>query len=244
MPVLLGNRVLDALPAPELALMRPHLERVTLKTHDIVYALGETLDRVYFPSGAVLSVLTVMNDGASVEIGTFGREGLSGAQLTLGGDRAPSQMICQVPGDAHWMPTDAFMAHFGSAEIFRRIVQRYTEALFNFMGQSIACNRLHTTSERCARWLLLTHDRLIGDKFELTQEFLAIMLGVHRPSVSVASGALQEAGFITYTRGCVTIRNRQGLESASCECYRINADEFERALITGPKDSKTASGAN
>lgn len=197
---------------------------------DVLYPVDEPLRHVYFPEGAVLSVLTIMQSGAAVEIGTFGLEGLSGAQLILGGNRAPSKMICQVPGAALCMPVDRFLTHLKTARTFQRIVRRYTEALFNFMGQSIACNRLHTVDERCARWLLMTHDRVDSDEFDLTQEFLAIMLGVHRPGVSIAAGSLQEAGFIRYSRGHVQIRNRQGLETAACECYQISADQFTRSL--------------
>jgi len=210
--------------------MRTALEFVALAAHDVVYPAGEAIDAIYFPITAVLSVLTVMRDGAAVEIGTFGCEGLSGAQVALGGERSASQVICQVPGDAYRMPVAAFLAHFETAPTFRRLVRRYAEALFNFMGQSIACNRLHPVNERCARWLLLTHDRVAGDVFELTQEFLAIMLGVQRPVVNVAARALQDAGHIRYHRGRVEIRDRAGLERAACECYRINADEFARVV--------------
>lgn len=211
----------------EAAALRPQLKSVTLKVRDCIYPAGERYTSVYFPAGAVLSILTVMHDGAAVEIGTTGREGFSGAPLVLGAERAASQTICQIAGDAFCMPADAFLRHLETASAFRRIVRKYTEALFNFMGQSIACNRLHTVNERCARWLLLTRDRVGADQFDLTQEFLAIMLGVHRPGVSIAAGALQEAGFIRYRRGHVEIRDPEGLESAACECYRITAQQFE-----------------
>jgi len=226
----LGNRIFDALPDSESASMRPALEAVTLDAYDIVYSAGAAIDAVYFPTTAVLSVLTVMRDGGAVEIGTFGCEGLSAAAVVLGGERSPSQVICQVPGDAYRMPVATFVAHLESAPVFRRLVRRYAEALFNFMGQSIACNRLHPVHERCARWLLLTHDRVNGDTFALTQEFLAIMLGVQRPVVNLAARALQNAGYIRYHRGRVEIRDRAGLERAACECYRINADEFVRVV--------------
>ncbi len=226
----LGNRILDALPASESASLLPTLEHVSLKAYDIVYEAGERLAAVYFPTTAVLSVLTVMRDGDAVEIGTFGREGLSGAQLVLGGETTPSRLICQVPGDAYRMSVASFLHAFETGATLHRLATRYTEALFNFMGQSIACNRLHGVNERCARWLLLTYDRVDGDEFELTQEFLAIMLGVQRPVVSLAAAALQHAGFIRYRRGHVQVRDRAGLESAACECYGINAREFARIL--------------
>ncbi len=234
-PTAFGNAILDALPDGEAAALRRDLNRVTLEVRDVLYEARQPLTEVFFPIGAVLSVLTVMRDGTAVEIGTFGREGLSGAQLVLGGEYAPSRMICQVRGDSMRLPVDAFTVHFASAPVFRRIVLRYTEALFNFMGQSIACNRLHTVDERCARWLLLTHDRVSADEFALTQEFLAIMLGVSRPGVTLAAGALQEAGCIRYSRGHVVIVDRERLESAACECYAINAREFARALSTAQR---------
>ena len=203
---------------------------MTLALRDVVYDPDRTIVQIYFPTTAVLSVLTIMQDGGAVEIGTFGREGLSGSQVTFGASRPPSKTICQVRGNAHVLPVDIFLALFDSAPTFRRIVQRYTEALFNFMGQSIACNRLHTVNERCARWLLLTHDRVARDAFDLTQEFLAIMLGVRRPGVSIAAATLQAAGFIRYSRGHVEIIDREGLESAACECYKINALGFDRSV--------------
>ncbi len=226
-----GNLILDALPEAEAEDLRPHLKRAALAVPAVLYEAKARIADVYFPAGAVLSVLTVMRDGTAVEIGTFGREGISGAQLILGGTHAPSKMICQVRGNVLSLPVEVFLTNFASAPTFRRIVLRYTEALFNFMGQSIACNRLHTVNERCARWLLLTHDRILGGgEFDLTQEFLSIMLGVSRPGVSIAAGALQEAGLIRYSRGHVEIRDRQGLEAASCECYAINAREFARSF--------------
>lgn len=223
-----------------MASIRPHLTQVSLEIRDVVYLAGERIAHVYFPTGSVLSVLTIMSDGSAVEIGTFGNEGVSGSQIILGGDRPPSQTICQVAGDAYVMPVAAFHLHFETASTFRALMRSYTQALFNFMGQSIACNRLHSINERCARWLLLTHDRVGRDAFDLTQEFLAIMLGVHRPSVSAAAAALQEAGFIRYHRGHLEIRDRAGLESASCECYAISAEEFRLALSGSRREDASA----
>ena len=225
-----GNRIIDYLPDAEFAAIRPALEAVSLELGDVIYAAGEKITKIYFPTGSVLSALTVMSNGAAVEIGTFGFEGLTGAQLLLSGDSAPSQIICQIAGNAQRMRADVFLELIGQAPMLRRLVYRYTEALFNFMGQSIACNRLHTLEERCARWLLLTHDRVHQDSFGLKQDFLALMLGVQRPSVSLAASTLQKAGFIRYSRGHVEISDRAGLESASCECYQVNAREFHAAL--------------
>jgi CRP-like cAMP-binding protein len=227
------NRVLGALPEMELAAVKPHLRPVALQAGEILYRPNEAVTRVYFPINAVLSLLALMQDGTTVEIGTLGREGLSGAPLLLGGKSSPSQLICQIAGQAFFIDVDAFLKQIRTAATLRRLAEAYALALFNFMAQCAACNRLHTVTERCARWLLLTHDRVDGDSFFLTQEFLAAMLGVHRPSVSVAAGTLQQAGFIRYKRGRVEIRDREGLESASCECYWVSARAFADVLTCG-----------
>lgn len=222
--------MLDAIPASEFEALSPCLAGSSLASGEIVCRPGERIARIYFPTSCVLSVVTVMQNGDAVEIGTYGREGMSGAPVVLGSTSAPSQMLCQVPGETLSLTVEDFSRVVATAPVLASLVRRYTSALFNFMGQSVACNRLHETAERCARWLALTHDRVPADEFSLTQEFLAMMLGVHRPSVSLAAGALQNAGFIKYTRGRVTVIDRKGLEDVACECYLIGATEFERAL--------------
>ncbi len=217
-----GNRVLDALPTSELAALTPHLRDITLKSGEVLHNPGEALAHIYFPSSCVLSIILLMHDGSGVEIGTTGCEGLTGSvAIMLGTLKAPSQTICQVPGAAKCLPLDVFQEATRNGSLLHSLTQEYARASVTLMGQSIACNRLHTLTERCARWLLLTHDRVRADQFSLTQEFLAMMLGVHRPAVSIAAGALQEAGFIRYRRGQLTVVDREGLESASCECYRV-----------------------
>jgi len=210
------------LPQLELAALRPHMRDVSLKSGEVLYNPSETLSHIYFPLSCVLSVIALMQDGSGVEIGTTGREGLSGSvALMLGTLKAPSQTICQVPGDAKCVPLEVFQAAIQNGSQLHSLTQNYARSSVALMGQSIACNRLHTLTERCARWLLLTHDRVGADQFSLTQEFLAMMLGVHRPAVSIAAGALQQAGFIRYRRGHLSVVDREGLESASCECYRV-----------------------
>jgi CRP-like cAMP-binding protein len=223
--------MLDVLPAPEFETIFPRTGAVALASGEVLNRPGERIARIYFPTTCVLSVVTVMQNGDAVEIGTYGREGMSGAPAILGSADTPSQMLCQVPGDALALSIEDFTAALATCPVLEGLVRRYTLALFNFMGQSVACNRLHETAERCARWLSLTRDRVATDDFSLTQEFLAIMLGVHRPSVSVAAAALQSAGFIKYTRGRVTVLDRAGLADVACECYRVGAVEFERALM-------------
>ncbi|HEX5274274.1 MAG TPA: Crp/Fnr family transcriptional regulator [Candidatus Rubrimentiphilum sp.] len=210
------------MPQAELSALLPHLRDITLKSGEVLYNPGETLSHIYFPSTCVLSVILLTHDGSGVEIGTTGCEGLTGSvSIMLGTLVAPSQTICQVPGAAKCLPLDAFQEAIQNGSQLHGLTQNYARASVTLMGQSIACNRLHTLTERCARWLLLTHDRVRADDFCLTQEFLAMMLGVHRPAVSIAAGALQQAGFIRYRRGRLTVVDREGLESASCECYRV-----------------------
>ncbi len=171
-----------------------------------------------------------MQSGAAVEVGTIGREGFFGLELMLGATQWTETTLCQVEGDSLRMSASAFQGAITADTGLRRIAQRYLMAYLALVSQSVACNRLHNIEERFARWVLMTHDRVDGDEFFLTQEFIADMLGVHRPSVSLVAGAFQQAGFIKYSRGAMTIVNREGLEAASCECYRASTDQFARLL--------------
>jgi CRP-like cAMP-binding protein len=227
------NRLLASLPGGDREQLRPLLEPVRLDFKQVLYAPNEPIAHVYFPLDAVVSLLTVMEDGASVEIGTVGNEGMVGLPVFLGADSLPSQAFSQVPGDALRMEAPVFREAAERLPALRRAMHRYTQALFNQVAQSAACNRLHSLEERCARWLLMTHDRVGTDRFQLTQEFLAQMLGTRRPSVSVAAGMLQQAGFIRYSRGRITVADREGLEGASCECYEVIRQEFDRLLGPG-----------
>ena len=232
-----GNRILDALPAHELHALEQYLRKVDLGTGEVIYNPHENLSHVYFPVSCVLSEITLMQDGAGVEIGTIGREGFSGGlAILLGSERAHSQNICQVPGSAMCMPLEEFRRAISNSGELYSLAQRYARSSVALMGQSIACNRLHTLSERCARWLLLTHDRVGSDQFLMTQEFLATMLGVHRPAVSIAAGTLQQAGFIHYQRGRLNIVDREGLESASCECYEVANGQINGEVPSGSPD--------
>ena len=198
-----------------------------------IYREHEPLDAVYFPERGVISMVNTMTDGTTIEVGTVGREGVAGLGVFLGVDRVVGHTFAQVPGES-W--------RIGSAD-FRTLVRelgalstrmgRYTQALFTQVAQSAACNRAHPVEQRCARWLLMTHDRVDGDEFPLTQEFLAQMLGVRRAGVSEAASGLQQQGCITYTRGVIAILDRPRLERASCECYGVVRREFERLLTPG-----------
>ncbi len=189
--------------------MQPVLDVVDMPTENVLYPGGaeEDLEYVYFPIDSVTSMLTLMVDGNAVEAGTVGREGMCGAQSAFGSARILERWISQVPGTGVRIRVADFRAQFASNPTLRVVVQRWLHAYMSFLAQSTACNRLHVLVERCARWLLLTHDRVGRDDFPLTQEFLALMLGVRRPGVSVAASTLQNAGFITYSRGHVRIAN-------------------------------------
>ena len=170
-------------------------------------------------------MVNVMDDG-TVEVGTIGFEGFAGVPILLRADSGPTRALVQVEGQAYRIPTDAFRAIVAANEGIQRVLLRYAMALFNQVAQSVACNRLHSLEERCARWLLITHDRVDGDRFKLTQEFLSYMLGVHRPAVTLVAGTLQAAGLIRYSRGNIVITNREGLENASCLCYKATRDDY------------------
>jgi CRP-like cAMP-binding protein len=224
------NRMLAVLSDDEYAALAPQLQRVECKVKQIVGERGQPVEYVYFPCGAVLSVLAYMQNGAAVEVGTVGSEGFYGVEVVAGAIHWSETTVCQVAGDALRMSAGDFReAIFGDTPL-RRITQRFLLAYLAMVSQSVACNRLHNIEERFARWVLMTHDRVSGDEFYLTQEFLADMLGVHRPSVSVVAGAFQQAGFIKYSRGHMSILDRAGLEDASCECYEIVNQQIKNML--------------
>jgi CRP-like cAMP-binding protein len=226
-----GNRLLDALPPQEYQRLLGDTTAVTFRIKDVLLTPGKAIDTVYFPRGAVISLLTTMDDGSSIEIATIGNEGFVGVPVFLGAQAMGARDLyqVQVPGLAVAMDAQVFLAA-ARRDALRGLVERYAQALFTQVTQQVACNGLHSVEERCSRWMLLTHDRVGSNDFPLTQEFLAQMLGVRRASVTVAAGALQHAGFISYQRGRVTIIDREGLEDASCECYRIIRGEFDRLL--------------
>jgi CRP-like cAMP-binding protein len=178
----------------------------------------------------VLSMVNEPNPGDIVEFATIGPEGFTGLPLLLGSDTMPSRVLVQIPGEGFRVTKADFLATVEAHQEFRTFLMRYTLALMSQIAQGTSCNRLHEVQERCARWLLQTHDRVDDDSFPLTQEFLAQMLGVHRPTVTVAAGMLQKAGLIDYTRGRIRVQDRRGLEAASCPCYRFITDEYARLV--------------
>ena len=224
------NRLLAALPRDEYAGLRPHLAAVYFTSSHTIYAPHAPLGYVYFPLTGCASVVVSMADGAMVEAGTIGREGLLGLPAFLGTDAGPLTTLAQVPGHFARLPVAPFRDAAAQGRVLHTLLLRFTQAHYVLAAQSAGCNRLHPVEERCARWLLLTHDRVGVDTFHLTHEFLGYMLGVARPSVTLAARMLQHAGLITYHRGIVTILDRPGLEATACECYALITAEFARLL--------------
>jgi CRP-like cAMP-binding protein len=213
------NLILLGLPACELTAAVKKLEFVELPTHFVLHEASEPLTRAYFINSGLASVLSVMTDGKSVEVGLAGKEGFIGLPLVVGFSTSPTQVIMQVAGSAYQMTAADFHETLLHAPALEKSLNRYAQTLGMQATYVAACNRLHEVDERLARWLLMSQDRLGGDVVPLTQEFLAHMLGTRRASVTVAAGILQKAGFITYNRGSVRIDDRSGLEGAVCECY-------------------------
>ncbi|HVC97452.1 MAG TPA: Crp/Fnr family transcriptional regulator [Pirellulales bacterium] len=228
--VLGQNRLLASLPRNEYRRLHPHLERVSLPLRDILYEANGPIPHVFFPLNGVVSLVIVMEGGFSLEVGTIGNEGMVGTPVFLGSDSSPTRAISQVPGEALRMETKVFEEEMKRGGPLYGLVQRYTQAMINQISQSTVCNHRHSVEKRMCRWLLMSHDRVGIDEFLLTQEFLAQMLGVRRPTVTAVAGILQKAGLISYHRGRLTVLDRKGLEGASCECYEVVAKELDRLL--------------
>ena len=228
-----GNRVLDALPPSRFEPLRAELDDRQVALREIIYTRGRPIEWVHFPLDAIISLVTELDDERTVELATVGREGIVGIPVLLQARYTSAHdAFAQVAGTSLRMRSKRFSALVEGDATLRRLLQRYTQALLSQLGQNLACNRFHGISARCARALLQTRDRVGKDRFALTQEFLALMLGARRGSVNAAARALQEAGLIHYTRGVITIRDRRGLEAASCGCYRVVADELDRLVPT------------
>jgi CRP-like cAMP-binding protein len=209
----------------------PHLEQVFLELGEVIYESGGRQSYIYFPTTAIISLLYLMENGSSAEMGVAGKEGLVGIALFMGGDTAPNRAVVQSAGVAFRMRTKVLQDEFARGGMFQRLLLRYTQALMTQMSQTAVCNRLHTIEQQLCRWLLLSHDRLETDELVMTQELIANMLGVRREGVTNAAGRLQEHGLISYVRGRITILDRGGLEAAVCECYRVVRDEYDRLLV-------------
>lgn len=214
------NQLLGAMSQEDTEQFFAGLCPVSLPMKQIIYEVGAPLENVYFIREGVVSILTKMINGESIEAGMIGSEGVVGLSAILGGDISGQQMVVQAPVTALRMTSVDCKAAFDESAAVRVVVLRYALRLFDISSQSAACNRLHSLKERCARWLLMMHDRLRSDEMPLTHEFLSIMLGVRRTRVTEAAGELQRAGLIRYGRGRVTVLDRPGLSATACECYR------------------------
>src|SRR5712691_5648929 len=232
-----SNRLLISLPQEDQERLGRLLEPVVLEYKRPLYDADERIEFVHFIESGVGSLICTMADGRAAEIGTVGNEGLAGLPVLLGDDRAPSSMYIQVPGRGLRMTARIFREQLEQSQPMRAAMLRYTHVFFNQVAQTAACAHFHSLEQRCCRWLLMTHDRVLpSDTVLLAHEFLAMMLGVRRAGVSVAAGVLQRAGLIRYHRGRVTILDRQGLEERACECYAVTKAEFDRLLgSAGPR---------
>jgi CRP-like cAMP-binding protein len=233
-----GNRLLALLDSDTRQRMLPALTLISYELGRVLYEPNRVITHIYFPLTAVTSVLSEMTDGTTVEVATVGREGMVGLPIFLGDETTFLRTIAQIPGTALSMGRIDFLNLVeDKTSGLRRILLRYTQALFSQLAQQSACNRSHNMEERCARWILMTQDRVGHDEFPLTQEFLAFMLGARRASVTLAAGILARAGLIQYTRGKIQVLDRGRLEEATCECYGIIQREYERLI--GKAERKT-----
>src|ERR1700683_2528694 len=215
------NEILLALPRTESDAVLPKLEFVRLKLQQLIHEAGETLKSVYFVNSGIFSILNVMPDGKSVEVGLVGKEGVSGTPVVAGFRTSHTRAVVQADATAFRIDVDVLRALLPKCPTLERQMNRYAQLLAVQVTQIAACNRLHEVNERLARWLLMTQDRVASEHLPLTQEFLAQMLGTRRSSVTVSAGTLQKAGLIAYTRGRVTIHDRSRLEEAACDCYAL-----------------------
>ena len=224
------NALLERLSESERRALFPSIELVEISPKEVVYAPRQALKYAYFPETCVMSKITVLEDGTEIEAATIGNEGMVGVPIILAAVDMPSKIVCQIGGTAWKVPAEELTQAMETNSEFSLVLRKYAQALFELLAQGTACNRLHTIEQRCARWLLSTHDRVEGDTFSLTHEFLATMLGVRRPGVSLVAKALQDNGLVSYKHGRMTITNRHGLEGISCECYAAVRDNYGRLI--------------
>jgi CRP-like cAMP-binding protein len=225
-----ANHLLAALPDPEWQRWLPQLESVDMPLGEVLYESGNTLSHVYFPTTSIVSLLYVMENGASAEIAVVGNEGIVGISLFMGGGSTPSRAVVQSAGRGLRLAAQMMKDEFDKNGLVLQLLLRYTQALITQMAQTAVCNRHHTLDEQLCRWLLLSLDRLQGNDLVMTQELIANMLGVRREGVTQAALSLQEAGLIRYARGRISVLDRTGLEKRTCECYAVVKREYERLL--------------
>lgn len=226
------NHLLAALPPADFDPLLPHLEPVVLRLGEMLYEPDRQLQHAYFPTSSIVSLLHVMESGASAESAGVGNEGVVGVSLFMGGETTTSSAVVQTAGHAYRLDRRRLKQEFDRAGLLQRLLLRYTQALMTQMAQTAACNRHHSVEQQLCRWLLLTQDRVAQRELVITQELIAGMLGVRREGVTEAAGHLQRAGFISYRRGHISVLDRSGLEARSCECYALVKSELARLLTT------------
>jgi CRP-like cAMP-binding protein len=224
------NQLLAALPPAEWQRWQPQLEAVEMPLGHVLYEPGSTLSHVYFPATAIISLLYVMQNGASAEIAVVGNEGIVGISLFMGGESTPSRAVVQSAGHGFRLPSQVIKEEFNDSGPVMHLLLRYTQALITQMAQTAVCNRHHSLDQQLCRWLLLSLDRLQGSELVMTQELIANMLGVRREGVTEGALKLQQSGLIRYARGRITVLDRPGLEKRTCECYAVVKKEYDRLL--------------
>jgi len=228
------NQLIAALPSAERERWLPQLEWVQMPLGEVLYESGSVLTHVYFPTTSIVSLLYVMENGASAEIAVVGNEGIVGISLFMGGGSTPSRAVVQSAGQGYRLDAQAMKEEFDRAGPVLHLLLRYTQALITQMAQTAVCNRHHSLDQQLCRWLLLSLDRLPGNQLVMTQELIANMLGVRREGVTEAALKLQKAELIRYSRGRITVLDRGGLERRTCECYAVVKREYDRLLPAGP----------
>ena len=223
------NYILNSLPEKDFERLLPDLESVKLAHGEVLYRSEQSIEYVYFPNDSMISVVATTPEGQCAEVGVVGREGMVGVDVLMGADSSLNETNVQLPDGAMRMKASVIRERFKEGGALQDSVLKFIRLLMLQISQTALCNRLHTVEERLARWLLLFHDRATSDELKLTQEFLGIMLGTNRATVTVAAIALQGGGYIKYVRGLITVLDREGLEHFSCDCYRTVKDEYDRA---------------
>jgi CRP-like cAMP-binding protein len=229
------NRLLELLDRESFERLRPHLEHVTFDYKMPLNEQDRPIEFVYFPVKGVASLVNTMEDGSAAEVGTIGNEGMVGLPIILGDSVAPNSVYVQVPGEGLRLKAAILREALDRSRAMGQVMLHYAHAFFNQVAQSAACSHFHNVDQRCCRWLLMTHDRVQSEQFLLTQEFLGMMLGTRRSSVTLAANKLKKLKLIKYSRGHVTILDRSGIEQRACECYGVSKREFDRLL--GPPGS-------
>lgn len=224
------NRLLAALPAADLERLLPDMELVTLSLGQVIYEAGGQMSHVYFPTDSIISLLYLMENGTTAEIGVTGYEGVVGIALFMGGETTPNRAVVQSAGKAYKIKARVLQGEFARGGEFQRLLLRFTQALITQISQTAVCNRLHSIEQQLCRWLLLSYDRLHSDRLVMTHNLIANMLGVRREGITIAAKRLQDRGMITYVRGTITLLDRKKLEAAVCECYLVVKHEYDRLL--------------